>query len=163
MHRALLAFAIALAATKPLRAPPAPTAWRDAVALWAYRYHISPSLAGQIATAADRYEMDRGFAFRLVRRESVFRIGARGAAGEIGLTQIKLSTARDLRRGITATQLYQPRTNLDLGFRYTARLRARYHGDLQRTATGYSHGPTVADRLRGTTRYSLEVAGRVHR
>jgi soluble lytic murein transglycosylase-like protein len=163
MRIVVVAFAIALAAAKPLRAPPAPTAWRDAVELWACRYNISPTLAGQIATAAERYGLDRGFAFRLVRRESVFRVRARGAAGEIGLTQIKLSTALDLRHGITVAQLYQPTTNLDLGFRYTARLRARYRGDLQRTATAYSHGLTVADSLRGTTRYAIAVAGLVHR
>jgi len=159
MRIILSAIAIALAAAPPLRAPPAPTAWRDGVLLWAYRYDISPTLAGQIASAADRHQIDRGFAFRLVRRESGFRIRARGAAGEIGLTQIKLGTARDFRRGITAIQLYQPGTNLDLGFRYTARLRARYRGDLHRTATAYSHGPAVADRIRGATRYSIEVAG----
>jgi len=163
MRRILTAFAIALAAARPLRAPPAPTAWRDGVALWACRFNISPTLAGQIVTAADRYGLDRGFAFRLVGRESVFRIRARGAAGEIGLTQMKLSTARDLQRGITVAQLYQPSTNLDLGFRYTARLRTRYRGNLQRTATAYSHGLAVADRLRGTTSYSLAVAGLVHR
>lgn len=57
-------------------------------------------------------------AHALVRRESGYNARAVGRAGEIGLVQIKLSTARGL--GFTGTReaLFEPRTNLTYGMRY---------------------------------------------
>ncbi len=157
----LLAFALTGASAAHLYAPPVPPVRvPDHVATaWAHRYHIEPALAREIIAAAYGHGLDGAVAFRLVKRESSFRVNMLGAAGEVGLTQIKPSTARDLRPGITIGQLYEPDVNLDLGFAYLALLRARYHGDLWRAATAYNQGMAMADTLQGSTEYALELLG----
>jgi len=132
----------------------------DPVAVaWARRFHIDPTLAGRIIRAADRHGLDTGLAFRLVERESRFRVNALGDAGEIGLTQIKPSTAEYLRPGITVEQLYQPDVNLELGFTYLAQLRDRYHGNMWRAAMAYNAGISAADTLPGETQYAVTLVG----
>lgn len=132
----------------------------DPVAVaWARRFHIDPALAGKIIRAADRHGLDTGLAFRLVERESRFRVNALGDAGEIGLTQIKPSTAEQLRPGITVEQLYQPDVNLELGFTYLAQLRKRYHGNMWRAAMAYNAGLSAADTLPGETQYAITLVG----
>jgi len=132
----------------------------DPVAVvWARRFHVDPALARMIIRAADRHGLDTALAFRLVQRESRFRVFALGDAGEIGLTQIKPSTAEQLRPGITVAQLYQPDVNLDLGFTYLAWLRERYHGNMWRAAMAYNEGLSAADTLPGETVYAVTLVG----
>lgn len=57
-------------------------------------------------------------AHALVQRESGYRVSAVGRQGEIGLVQIKLSTARGLGFRGSREQLFEPRTNLTYGLRY---------------------------------------------
>ena len=163
MRSTILALALTIASAARLYAPPLSLLQlqrANHVAItWAHRYHIDPALARKIIGAADRHGLDRDVAFRLVRRESSFRLNMLGGAGEIGLTQIKPSTAQDLWPGITIEQLYQPDVNLNLGFAYLAQLRTRYHGDLWRAAMAYNSGMTVADTLPGATEYAIEVLG----
>jgi soluble lytic murein transglycosylase-like protein len=159
----ILALALTSASAAQLYAPPVPLSQlrlaNHVVIAWAHRYHIDLALARKIIRAASRHGLDRDVAFRLVRRESSFRVNTLGDAGEIGLTQIKPSTARDLRPGITIGQLYEPDVNLDLGFAYMALLRTRYHGDMWRAATAYNEGIAVADTLPGSTAYAVELLG----
>ncbi len=54
----------------------------------------------------------------LVRTESGYRPRMVGRAGEIGLTQIKLATARGVGFRGSRSLLFDPRTNLTFGFRY---------------------------------------------
>ena len=132
----------------------------DPVAVaWGLRFHIDPELAGKIVRAAGRNGLDTGLAFRLVQQESRFRVNALGDAGEIGLTQIKPSTAEQLRPGITIEQLYEPDVNLELGFAYLARLRDRYHGNMWRAAMAYNAGMSAADTLPGDTQYAVTLVG----
>lgn len=161
MRSIILAFALTIATVAQLYAPPIPPARiaDHVVMAWAHRYHIDPALAGKIMSAATRNGLTPSLAFRLVKRESGFRANMVGGAGEIGLTQIKPSTARDLRPGLTIAQLYEPDVNLDLGFAYLAQLRTRYHSDMWRAASAYNHGMTVVDTLHGTTDYAIELLG----
>lgn len=57
-------------------------------------------------------------AHALVKRESGYNARAVGRAGEIGLAQIKLSTARGLGFRGSREALFEPRTNLTYGLRY---------------------------------------------
>jgi soluble lytic murein transglycosylase-like protein len=159
----ILALALTGASAARLYAPPVPPSQlrrANHVAIaWAHRYHVSLPLARKIIRAASRHGLNRDVAFRLVQRESSFRVRMRGDAGEIGLTQIKPSTARDLRPDITIGQLYEPDVNLDLGFAYLAQLRERYHGDMWRAATAYNQGMTMADTLQGSTAYAIALLG----
>ena len=163
MRSIILVFALTGASAAQLYAPPVPSgqlrvANHVAIA-WAHRYHTDVALARKILRAASRHGLDDGVAFRLVKRESDFRVNMLGGAGEIGLTQIKPGTARDLRPGITIGRLFEPDVNLDLGFAYLAQLRTRYHGDMWRAATAYNQGMTLADTLPGTTGYAIELLG----
>jgi soluble lytic murein transglycosylase-like protein len=163
LRSVILALALTIASAARLYAPPLSfdqLRHADHVGIaWARRYHIDLALAQAIIRAADRHGLDSGVAFRLVARESQFRVDALGDAGEIGLTQIKPGTAQGLRPGITIGQLYQPDINLNLGFAYMAQLRARYHGDMWRAAMAYNMGMTVADTLPGRTEYAIELLG----
>ena len=141
-----IAFAVSIAA-EPAKAPALARAeeLEDAAYVQAARYHIAPALAHEIIRAAQDEHMPAGIAFRLVRRESGFRVRALGRAGEIGLTQIKPATARLLVPSITVAALYRPRVNLHLGFRYAVRIVRRHHGDWYRGLAGYHIGPHAAD------------------
>lgn len=139
----LLSLAATLVAAGPAKAPAFPRTARFEGAMYvlAARYEIAPALAEEIIWAAQDEHMPVGIAFRLVRRESGFRIDARGRAGEIGLTQIKPATARLFAPHITVAALYVPRVNLRLGFRYAVAITRRHHGDWYRGLTGYHFGP----------------------
>lgn len=163
MRSIILALALTSVSATQLYAPPVPPRQlrlaNHAVVAWAHRYHVDLALARKIIRAASRHGLSDEVAFRLVRRESSFRANMVGDAGEIGLTQIKPSTARDLRPGITIGRLFEPDVNLDLGFAYMAQLRERYHGDKWRAATAYNAGMAVADTLRGSTEYAIALLG----
>jgi len=162
----ILAFALTGAIAARLYAPPVPLHQlrlaNHAAIVWAHRYHIDVPLARKIIRAASRHGLDQRLAFRLVKRESSFRVNMVGDVGEIGLTQIKPATARDLEPDITIGRLFEPDVNLDLGFAYLAQLRKRYHGDMWRAATAYNQGMTMADTLPGTSTYAIELLGPPH-
>jgi soluble lytic murein transglycosylase-like protein len=96
-------------------------------------------------------------AMAVVRHESNFNPRVTGRAGEIGLMQIKLATARGIGYRGTRQGLYDPRINLTWGMKYlgTARklaggsecgMLSRYNGGLgtTRSIKGYCH--SVAQR-----------------
>lgn len=71
-----------------------------------------------VSTVAHEQRVPDAVAHALVLRESGYNWRAVGRAGEIGLTQIKLSTARGLGYRGSRTELFDPRTNLTYGMRY---------------------------------------------
>lgn len=82
-------------------------------------------------------------AHAVVRHESGYNAGARGKAGEIGLMQIKLQTARGIGYRGSAKGLYDPEANITWGMKYLGEARrlaggsecgmlSRYNGGLGR-------------------------------
>ena len=69
---------------------------------------------------AAAYGVSSSLAHAVVRHESNFQPNVRGRAGEIGLMQIKLSTARGLGYTGSAKGLYNPSTNIQFGMKYLA-------------------------------------------
>lgn len=69
---------------------------------------------------AKSYGVPTALAHAVVRHESNYRPDVRGKAGEIGLMQIKLSTARGLGYSGSAKGLYEPSTNIQYGMKYLA-------------------------------------------
>jgi len=113
---------------------------------FAMRYRISPRLARQIHTAAEREGLDPELGFRLVRAESGFNPRARSHAGALGLTQLMPRTARWLDRGMTSPRaVMEPEANLRVGFRYLRRLIGKY-GDLRLALLAYNRGEGAVDR-----------------
>lgn len=103
-------------------------------------YGIPADLAGTIYDMASSEGVDPVLAFRLVRVESGFDPRAKSRAGAIGLAQVLPSTARLYEPGLSVEQLYEPATNLRLGFRYLHDLMARY-GTLNHALVAYNRGP----------------------
>ena len=72
--------------------------------------------------------------------ESSFRAGVTGGAGEIGLMQIKLSTARGMGYKGSRKQLYNPSTNLYWGMKYLGRAYQLAGGSTCGTILRYNAG-----------------------
>jgi soluble lytic murein transglycosylase-like protein len=76
-----------------------------------------------IAKYARTYGVPVSLAHAVIRVESNYKPKARGSAGEIGLMQLKLQTARGLGYRGSAKGLYNPSTNLRYGMAYLGQAR----------------------------------------
>ncbi len=75
------------------------------------------ALIGRYARA---YGVPVALATAVVHHESNFQPNTRGSAGEIGLMQIKLQTARAMGYSGSAKGLYAPEVNIQYGMKYLA-------------------------------------------
>ncbi|ATP12623.1 hypothetical protein BHOIPH791_11790 [Bartonella henselae] len=89
---------------------------------------------------ANKYNVPVNLAHAVVRVESDYKAFIKGAAGEIGLMQIKPSTARGLGFKGSVQDLYDPATNLEYGMRYLARAYKLSAGDTCGTILKYNAG-----------------------
>jgi len=89
---------------------------------------------------ASTYGVPSSLAHAVVRHESNFQPNVRGAAGEIGLMQIKLSTARGLGYTGSAKGLYEPSTNIQFGMKYLAMAQKLGGGSTCGTILKYNAG-----------------------
>lgn len=110
-------------------------------------YRVPDRLAREITKAAVANDIDPAVAFGLVATESGFRNSARSSVGARGLTQLMPRTAAWLEPGTTASDLHDPSTNLQLGFRYLRHLIDRYDGNVRLGLTAYNRGPGIVDRV----------------
>jgi soluble lytic murein transglycosylase-like protein len=112
------------------------------------QFGISAELAGTITDVARAEGIDPDLAFRLVKLESDFNVHATSPVGAVGLTQVMPSTARFYHNGMTTKQLYDPTTNLRVGFRYLRGLAKDYHGDMKTALIVYNRGPAAVAKSR---------------
>ena len=112
------------------------------------RYNIGANLAGNIVDVASAEGIDPELAFRLVKLESDFNVHATSPVGAVGLTQVMPSTAKFYVQGITREKLYDPQTNLRVGFRYLRGLVNEYHGDVKLALLVYNRGPVAVAKSR---------------
>ncbi|MGU3575744.1 lytic transglycosylase domain-containing protein [Brucellaceae bacterium C25G] len=89
---------------------------------------------------ASTYGVNSALAHAVVRHESNFQPDVRGRAGEIGLMQIKLSTARGLGYTGSAKGLYEPSTNVQYGMKYLAQAQKLGGGSVCGTILKYNAG-----------------------
>jgi len=99
-----------------------------------------PRFCELITQEAGRTGLDPRLVDAVIKVESDYRPDAIGAAGEIGLMQVRPSTARLLGFGGTDRELAQPATNLRLGVTYLAKAWNLAHGDLCRALMKYRAG-----------------------
>lgn len=111
------------------------------------RYEVGADMAREIHDIAVAEGIEPDLAFRLVKVESQFNPHATSAAGAVGLTQLMPSTARYFQHGITREQLYDPPTNLRIGFRYLRALIDENHGDVKLALLVYNRGPQAVETL----------------
>jgi len=109
------------------------------------RYRVSSTIAGAIYDNAVAYKIPIELAFRLVRVESVFDPEAVSGSNAIGLTQLMLSTARNYDPTITRDDLFDPNTNLRIGFHYLRDLIRHFHGDISLALEAYNRGEDKID------------------
>lgn len=107
------------------------------------RYHIDAALAASIYDAALTEGIDPDLAFPLVRLESDFNPKATSPVGALGLTQLMLPTARYYQANLSKQDLYEPSTNLRIGFRYLRGLIREQHGNVQMALLVYNRGPAA--------------------
>lgn len=98
------------------------------------RYH---SLIAKYASANG---IPLKLAHAVVRVESAYRANARGGAGEIGLMQLKLSTARLMGYRGSAKGLYNPETNIRYGMKYLGEAHRLAGGSTCGTILRYNAG-----------------------
>lgn len=93
-----------------------------------------------IAKYAKQHGIPLALAHGVVRTESNYRANARGAAGEVGLMQIKPATARGLGYKGSTKGLYDPETNIRYGMKYLAGAHKLGGGDVCGTILRYNAG-----------------------
>lgn len=121
-------------------------AGHERVELWSTRYRVGYRMASNILSAAREQQIPPRLAFGLVRTESGFRRDAVSYKGAIGLTQVMPYTAEGLQPGITEAELFDPLTNLRLGFTYLRMMLDRFDGDTAKALSAYYGGPGLVSR-----------------
>jgi soluble lytic murein transglycosylase-like protein len=111
------------------------------------RYRIPSDLAAKIYDIAVAEGIEPKLAFSLVNIESDFSRRAISPKGALGLTQLMPSTARFFEPRIQRSDLFDPETNLRIGFRFLKELIAKYHGDVDLALHAYNRGPDVVDKV----------------
>lgn len=111
------------------------------------RYQVPSDLVALIYDTALREGLDPDLAFRLVKVESDFNARAYSTAAAIGLAQVQLRTARFYHPGVTLQRLYDPATNVSIGFRYLHDLLGTYQGNLRLALLAYNRGPAKVNQL----------------
>jgi soluble lytic murein transglycosylase-like protein len=124
------------------------------------RYGIPADLAGTIFDVALNERLDPELAFRLVNLESGFNVRATSRVGAIGLAQVMLSTAVQFDRSVTRETLYEPKTNLRIGFQYLRNLIAAYK-DVRLALLAYNLGEDAVDQARRSGRDPFEGYNRI--
>ena len=76
---------------------------------------------------------------------SEFNPNAVSPVGAVGLTQLMLPTARYFDKSVTRAKLFDPETNLRIGFRYLRGLVKSYKGDLKLALLVYNRGPVAVE------------------
>lgn len=124
--------AAAPAAAKPAPAKPAPATQQAAAG--------GRPFDAIITRYAGTYGVPLSLAHAVVSVESNYRADARGRAGEIGLMQLKLATARGMGYSGSAKALYNPETNIKYGMMYLGRAHQLGGGSTCGTILKYNAG-----------------------
>jgi soluble lytic murein transglycosylase-like protein len=125
------------------------------------RYGITANLAATIFDVALEERLDPELAFRLVKLESNFNPRATSKVGAIGLAQVMLSTAVQFDKSVTKETLYDPETNLKIGFQYLRRLIGLYGGDVRLALLAYNLGEARVDQARAAGKNPLDGYNRI--
>ena len=125
------------------------------------RYKVSAELATVIFDVALAERLDPELAFRMVKLESDFNPRAVSKVGAIGLVQVMPSTARLFDKSVTREDLFDPKTNLRIGFHYMRRLIRLYDGDVRLALLAYNLGEQRVDEARKAGRNPLDGYNRI--
>jgi len=93
-----------------------------------------------IKAVAPSHGVPTWFALRIAKVESNYNSTARGAAGELGLYQLKCSTARDMGFRGNCSALLNPAINIHYGLMHLAKAIAKSNGNLKLAASKHNGG-----------------------
>ncbi|HKV09029.1 MAG TPA: lytic transglycosylase domain-containing protein [Thermoanaerobaculia bacterium] len=102
-----------------------------------------------LAAAAERHDVDGLLLAAVVDAESRFRPRAVSPKGAVGLMQVRPSTGSIY----GATDLTDPKVNVDVGCRYLRSLLETYDGDMELALAAYNAGPAAVERYNGVPPY----------
>jgi soluble lytic murein transglycosylase-like protein len=98
------------------------------------------SVMAMIKAQAPGYGVPAWFAMKIARVESGFNPGVTGAAGEIGVFQMKCQTARGLGFSGPCSGLYNASTNIRYGLKHLSLAVRSSHGNLRLAASKHNGG-----------------------
>jgi soluble lytic murein transglycosylase-like protein len=107
------------------------------------RYAITADLATAIYDHAVAEGISPAVGFALVKIESKFQNTAYSTASAVGLTQLRLPTARAYDPAVTQADLMNRDVNLRIGFRYLRDLLDQFDNDVALALEAYNKGPTL--------------------
>ena len=119
----------------------------NAVQQYSTRYRIPADLSAAIYDIALNEGIDPVMAFRLVQVESNFKQTARSDKDAIGLTQLRLATARFYVPNVTEASLENRELNLRIGFQFLRDLLEQFDGNVQHALLAYNRGPSTVARI----------------
>lgn len=125
------------------------------------QYGIPADLTGMIFDIALQQGLDPDLAFRVVQLESNFNPKAVSRVGAIGLAQVMPATAREFDKSLTRAKLFDPKTNLTIGFRYLRHLIDTYPQDVRLALLAYNLGEPAVDRARRAGKNPFEGYNRI--
>jgi len=109
----------------------------------------------------EKYALREGvpiaLAHAVVRVESNYRSSARGAAGEVGLMQIKPATARGMGYRGSVKALFDPETNIRWGMKYLGKAHVLGGGSTCGTILKYNAGHGAKRMNKVSSRYCSKV------
>lgn len=96
---------------------------------------------------ANQNQIDPNLVFSLIRQESAFKVDAQSSANAYGLMQIIISTANEVKkllgfssRSLSKFELFQPKTNIQLGTRHLRQLITAWQGNIPLALASYNAG-----------------------
>lgn len=116
-----------------------------------------PKYSKLINAYARKHGVPSNLAHAVVRVESNFNPKARGRAGEVGLMQIKLGTARLMGYRGTKKDLYDPETNIKYGMKYLGKAHELSGGSTCGTILRYNAGHGAKRMNKISSRYCTKV------
>ena len=98
------------------------------------------SVVSMIKAQAPSRGVPTWFALRIAKVESNYNPRVTGAAGEIGVFQMKCQTARGIGFSGSCSALYNPATNVQWGLKYLSMAVKSSHGNLALAASKHNGG-----------------------
>jgi soluble lytic murein transglycosylase-like protein len=106
---------------------------------------------------AKQYGIPVKFARAVIFKESGFRVNALGGHGEIGLMQVKPSTAREMGFRGSRAALYDPENNIKYGMKYLSKAKQKSDGTLCGWILKYNAGLYAKRMNKTSARYCRSV------
>ena len=113
------------------------------------RHHTLRDTRRIVRATALRHDLDPALVEAVVRAESSGNPRAVSRAQAYGLMQLKVATAGDMAgRPVSIDELFDPRMNVEMGWRYLKYLLARYRDNEKLALMAYNAGLGNVDRWR---------------